>query len=408
MVSGHKNEPFEEIVHMDVTNMFARRITALPPYLFARIDEKKREALKKGVDLINLGIGDPDSPTFEPIVAAGQKALTKPEHHQYPSYEGMLSFRKAIADWYSRRFSVSLDPATEVVGLIGSKEGIGHLPLAFIESGDVVLIPEPGYPVYHAGTLFAGGESYFMPILESNGFMPDLDRIPESVLKRAKILFINYPNNPTGATATDEFFRKVIDIATRHNIIVAHDAAYSEIYYDGKPPKSFLSYPGAKEVGIEFHSLSKTYNMTGWRVGFAVGNAQVLSGLLKVKSNMDSGIFQALQEASITALSLPESTLDTLRNFYQKRRDTLVSGLNSAGLRVFSPGASFYLWAGLPKGISSEEATLALLDRAGIVATPGNGFGPSGEGYVRFALTVGVDRLNEATARIREHRLFGV
>jgi LL-diaminopimelate aminotransferase len=393
---------------MDARTKFARRITELPPYLFARIDEKKREALKKGVDLINLGIGDPDSPTFDPIVQAGQKALAKPEHHQYPSYEGMLSFRKSISDWYSRRFSVNLDPATEVLGLIGSKEGIGHLPLAFVEPGDAVLIPEPGYPVYHAGTLFAGGESYFMPILESNGFMPDLDRVPESVLKRAKILFINYPNNPTGATATDDFFRRVIEIAVRYHIIVAHDAAYSEIYYDGRPPKSFLSYPGAKEIGIEFHSLSKTYNMTGWRVGFAVGNASVLAGLLKVKSNMDSGIFQALQEASITALSLPETTLDNLRSLYQKRRDALVSGLNSAGLRVFSPGASFYLWAGLPKGISSEEATLGLLDRAGIVATPGNGFGPSGEGYVRFALTVGVDRLNEAVGRIREHRLFGV
>jgi len=393
---------------MDARNKFAKRIITLPPYLFARIDEKKREALTRGVDLINLGIGDPDSPTLEPIVRAGQAALAKPEHHQYPSYEGMLSFRKSIADWYARRFSVTLDPATEVLGLIGSKEGIGHLPLAFVEPGDAVLIPEPGYPVYHAGTLFAGGESYFMPILESNGFMPDLDRIPEPVLKRTKILFINYPNNPTGATATDEFFERVIDLATRYGIIVAHDAAYSEIYYDGKPPKSFLSYPGAKEIGIEFHSLSKTYNMTGWRVGFAVGNASVLAGLLKVKSNMDSGIFQALQEASIAALELPEPMLDTLRSLYQKRRDTLVSGLNGAGLRVFSPGASFYLWAALPKGITSEEATLALLDRAGIVATPGNGFGPSGEGYVRFALTVGVERLNEAVDRIRKHRLFGV
>ncbi len=393
---------------MDFRTRLAKRITSLPPYLFARIDEKKREALARGVDLINLGIGDPDTPTLEPIVSAGQKALAKPEHHQYPSYEGMLSFRTAVADWYRRRFSVILDPATEVVGLIGSKEGIGHLPLAFVEPGDAVLIPEPGYPVYHAGTLFAGGESYFMPILESNGFMPDLDRIPESVLKRAKILFVNYPNNPTGATATDAFFKKVIDIATRYGIIVAHDAAYSEIYYDGKPPKSFLSYPGAKEIGIEFHSLSKTYNMTGWRVGFAVGNPQVLSGLLKVKSNMDSGIFQALQEASITALSLPEPMLDSLRSFYQKRRDVLVPGLNSVGLRAFSPGASFYLWAALPKGFTSEQATLALLDKAGIVATPGNGFGPSGEGYVRFALTVGTDRLTEAVERIRTHRLFDV
>lgn len=392
---------------MDARTKFAKRITQLPPYLFARIDEKKREALKRGVDLINLGIGDPDSPTLEPVVRAGQSALAKPEHHQYPSYEGMISFRRAIADWYATRFSVTLDPATEVLGLIGSKEGIGHLPLAFVETGDAVLIPEPGYPVYHAGTLFAGGESYFMPILESNGFMPDLDAIPEPVLRRAKILFLNYPNNPTGATATDAFFQKAIELASRYGIIIAHDAAYSEIYYDGKPPRSFLSYPGAKDVGIEFHSFSKTYNMTGWRSGFAVGNASVLSGLLKVKSNMDSGIFQAIQEASIAALGVPDAMLSELRALYQARRDTLVSGLNSVGLRVFPPGASFYLWAALPQGITSEEATLGLLDRAGIVATPGNGFGPSGEGYVRFALTVGTSRLKEAVERIRTNRLFG-
>ncbi len=392
---------------MDAKTRFAKRITSLPPYLFARIDEKKREALSRGVDLINLGIGDPDTPTLAPIVERARIAVTRPEHHQYPSYEGMLSFRKSIADWYRRRFGVSLDPATEVVGLIGSKEGIGHLPLAFVDPGDVVLIPEPGYPVYHAGTLFAGGESYFMPILEQNGFMPDLDRIPESVYRRTKIMFLNYPNNPTGALATDAFFAKAIDLAARCGFILAHDAAYSEIYYDGKPPKSFLSYPGAKEVGIEFHSLSKTYNMTGWRVGFAVGNPSVLSGLLKVKSNLDSGIFQALQEASITALEMPDSELTTLRSLYQLRRDVLVPGLNSVGLRAFSPGASFYLWAALPKGITSEQASLALLEKTGIVATPGNGFGPSGEGYVRFALTVGPDRLKEAVERIRTQRLFG-
>ncbi|MHB8369149.1 MAG: LL-diaminopimelate aminotransferase [Leptospirales bacterium] len=393
---------------MDAKTRFAKRITSLPPYLFARIDEKKREALARGVDLINLGIGDPDTPTLPPVVASAQVAVTRPEHHQYPSYEGMLSFRTAVADWYNRRFGVSLDPGTEVVGLIGSKEGIGHLPLAFVDPGDVVLIPEPGYPVYHAGTLFAGGESYFMPILEKNGFMPDFDRIPEAVFKRTKIMFLNYPNNPTGALATDAFFEKAIALASRYGFILAHDAAYSEIYYDGRPPKSFLSYPGAKEVGIEFHSLSKTYNMTGWRVGFAVGNASVLSGLLKVKSNMDSGIFQALQEASITAFSLADSVLDPLRALYQTRRDVLVPGLNSVGLRAFSPGASFYLWAALPTGITSEAAALSLLDRAGIVATPGNGFGPSGEGYVRFALTVGPDRLKEAVERIRTYRLFGV
>ena len=391
---------------MDFRNRWSSRIQSLPPYLFARIDEKKREAIARGMDIINLGIGDPDLPTLEPVVEAARKAVGKPEHHQYPSYEGMLSFREAIAGWYQRRFGVRLDPGKEVLGLIGSKEGIGHLPLAFVDPGDVVLVPEPGYPVYHAGTLFAGGTTHYMPILESNGYLPDLEAIPESVYRKTKIMFLNYPNNPTGASAPDDFFPRAIEKATRFGFILAHDAAYSEIYYDNRPPKSFLSYPGAKEVGIEFHSLSKTYNMTGWRVGFAVGNPSVLAGLGMIKSNMDSGIFQALQEASITALSLPDAALSELRGLYQKRRDSFVPGLVRAGLRVTPPGASFYIWAGLPKGMSSEEATLRLLDKAGIVSTPGTGFGKSGEGYVRFALTVGESRLMEAVSRMEKMALF--
>ncbi|BAM06025.1 LL-diaminopimelate aminotransferase [Leptospirillum ferrooxidans] len=391
---------------MDFRAKWSQRIKSLPPYLFARIDEKKREAMAKGMDIINLGIGDPDTPTLPPIVEAARIALGRPEHHQYPSYEGMLSFRESIAHWYKKRFLVDLDPHTEVLGLIGSKEGIGHMPLAFIDPGDTVLVPEPGYPVYHAGTLFAGGETYYMPILESNGFLPDLSAIPDSVYRRTKIMFINYPNNPTGAVAPDSFFAEVIEKATKYGFIVAHDAAYSEIYFDGNAPKSFLSFPGAKEVGIEFHSLSKTFNMTGWRVGFAVGNASVLAGLGKIKSNMDSGIFQALQEASIAAMALPDFWMENLRSMYQERRDVLVSGLRTAGLRVIPPGASFYLWAGIPAGMKSEEASLALLSRTGIVATPGNGFGISGEGYVRFALTVDTPRLKEAIDRIVNEGLF--
>lgn len=392
---------------MDFRNRWSQRIQSLPPYLFARIDEKKREAQSRGMDIINVGIGDPDTPTLAPIVEAAREAVGRTEHHQYPSYEGMLSFRTAVARWYDRRFGVRVDPANEVLGLIGSKEGIGHLPLAFVDPGDVVLVPEPGYPVYHAGTLFAGGTTHYMPILESNGYLPDLDRVPESVYRKTKIMFINYPNNPTGATAPDGFFRAVIDKAEKYGFIVAHDAAYSEVYFDGQPPKSFLAFPGAKDVGIEFHSLSKTYNMTGWRVGFAVGNASVLAGLGKIKSNLDSGIFQALQEASIRALDLPDSALSGLRQLYQKRRDIFVPGLVRAGLRVTPPKASFYIWAGLPKGVTSEDAALSLLDKAGIVATPGTGFGTSGEGYIRFALTVGEDRLAEATARIEKLGLFG-
>ncbi|MHB1605351.1 MAG: LL-diaminopimelate aminotransferase [Leptospirales bacterium] len=391
---------------MDFRKKWSRRIQSLPPYLFARIDEKKREAISRGMDIINLGIGDPDTPTLAPIVDSAKVAVGKPEHHQYPSYDGMLSFRTEVARWYERRFGVKLKAENEVLGLIGSKEGIGHLPLAFVDEGDVVLAPEPGYPVYHAGTLFAGGTTHYMPILESNGYLPDLDLVPESIYRKTKILFLNYPNNPTGATAPDDFFPKVIEKAMKYGFIVAHDAAYSEVYFDDQAPRSFLSYPGAMEIGVEFHSLSKTYNMTGWRVGFAVGNATVLAGLGKIKSNLDSGIFQALQEASITALALPDSALAALRNLYQKRRDLFVPGLVRAGLRVSMPKASFYIWAGLPKGMSSEVATLALLEKAGIVSTPGTGFGTSGEGYVRFALTVGEDRLSEAVSRMEKLGLF--
>ncbi len=331
-----------------------------------------------------------------------KKAVDKPERHRYPSSEGMLSFREAVSVWYSRRFNVKLNPKDEVVTLIGSKEGIGHLPLAFVDPGDVVLVPSPGYPVYSISTLFAGGESVEMPLLEKNGYLPDLDTIDGAALKRAKLMFLNYPNNPTAASAGKEFFEKAVNFAKQHNIIVCHDAAYSEIFYDGVRPPSFLEVDGAKEVGIEIHSLSKTYNMTGWRLGFAVGNADVVGGLAKIKSNLDSGAFDAVQEAGITALETGDEVLAPLRDMYQERRDALYEGLRAAGIEAAKPEATFYLWAKVPKGFDSSGFSAHLLERAGVLATPGNGFGASGEGYIRFALTVPVERTREAAERIKK------
>lgn len=380
----------------------ATRIKTLPPYLFAAIDEMKQKAIARGVDIINLGIGDPDLPTPTAIVESLGKAAKNPKHHQYPSYEGMLSFRKAVADWYKRRFNVTLDPASEVLTLIGSKEGIGHIPLAFVDPGDIVLVPSPGYPVYPVGTSFAGGVSHFMPLTKQNGFLPDLKAIPKDVAKKAKLMFLNSPNNPTSVIMNKDYFKRVVAFAQENQVIVCHDAAYSEIFYDGKPPASFMEVDGAKDVGIEFHSLSKTYNMTGWRIGFAVGHKQVLAGLGKVKSNLDSGCFQAIQEAGITALSLDDSVTDDLRKIYQERRDTLVPGLKQLGLEVDPPPAAFYIWVTVPKGYTSTSFTAHLLEKAGIVTTPGNGFGAPGEGYIRMTVCTTKERLAEAVGRIRK------
>lgn len=384
----------------NISVKLADRVKSLPPYLFAAIDRMKKEALSRGIDVIDLSIGDPDLPTPEHIVKAMILAVKKSVNHRYPSYEGMLSYREAVSDWYKRRFKVSLDPRTEVLSLIGSKEGIGHIPLAFVNPGDIVLVPSPGYPVYPVGTLFAGGESYIMPLLEKNKFFPDFSVIPGSVLKRAKLLFINYPNNPTSAVARKKFYATVVDIAKKYTIIVCHDAAYSEIYYDGKKPVSFLQIRGAREVGIEFHSLSKTYNMTGWRIGFAVGNRDVLAGLGKIKTNLDSGVFQAIQEAAIAALRTDERALSRIRNVYQERRDALYSGLKKLGLHPIKPEATFYLWTRVPSRFDSSGFVAHILEKAGVLATPGNGFGNPGEGYVRFALTVPVERIIEAVERM--------
>ena len=378
----------------------ASRIKHLPPYLFASVDRMKRNAVAKGTDLIDLSIGDPDIATPSVIVDAMKKAVENPLNHRYPSYEGMPAFREAVAKWYKKRFRVKLDPHAEVLSLIGSKEGIGHIPLAFVNPDDIVLVPSPGYPVYSVGTLFAGGHSHFMPLIAENNFLPDLDRIPEKTLKKAKIIFINYPNNPTSALAPQDFYEEVVGIALRYNIIVCHDASYTEIYYD-KRPLSFMQIPGAKEVGIEFHSLSKTYNMTGWRIGFAVGNMRILAGLGKVKTNLDSGVFQAIQEAAVTALEMDQDDLSIIRKTYRERRDILYAGLKELGVDLLKPKATFYIWAKTPPPFDSMGFVTHMLEKEGVLATPGNGFGEAGEGYVRFALTASAERIKEAVYRIQ-------
>ncbi len=380
----------------------ASRVKDLPPYLFSTIDRMKKKALDRGIDLIDVSIGDPDMLTPGHIVRKMKKAVEKPEHHCYPSYEGMASFRQTASDWYKKRFRVSLNPETEIVSLIGSKEGIGHIPLAFINPGDIVLVPSPGYPVYPVAALFAGGKAYEMPLVKENNFLPDLKAIPAGIRRKSKIMFLNYPNNPTSAVANREFYKEIIKFALRNNIIICHDAAYSEIYYDNRRPLSFLQLPGAREVGIEFHSLSKTYNMTGWRIGFAVGNTKIIAGLGKIKSNLDSGIFQAVQEAGIAALKSKDSILEKIRNTYQERRDVLYSGLKDLGLEVEKPKATFYVWTKVPAGFDSTGFVSHMLNKAGVLATPGNGFGAPGEGYVRFALTVSIKRIKEAVDRIRK------
>ena len=379
---------------------FSNRLKRLPPYLFAKLDETKRKVAGRGVDIIDLGVGDPDIPTAERIVRSLQEAAAHAENHRYPSYAGLSELRKAIADWYKRRFNVILDPESEVLPLIGSKEGIGHVPLAFIDKGDVVLVPDPGYPVYRAGVTFAGGEIHFMPLRPEKSFLPDLNQIPESVAKKAKMMFINYPNNPTSAVAAEAFFSDVVGFVSEFGIIVCHDAAYTEVCYDGYTAPSFLQLDGAKEVGVEFHSLSKTYNMTGWRIGFAVGNSKILSGLGKVKTNLDSGIFQAVQQAGIEALKNSQEEHRRIIKIYQERRDVLVDGLNRIGWTVQKPKATFYVWAPVLPGYDSSSLTSVLLEKEGVVCTPGPGFGAFGEGFIRMSLTIGKEKLQEAVERI--------
>jgi LL-diaminopimelate aminotransferase len=378
----------------------AARLGLIPPYLFKEIDEKKVEIKARGVDIIDLGVGDPDLPTPQFIVKKMEEAIHDKDTHRYPAYSGMNFFREAVARWYQGRFGVELDPECEVLTLIGSKEGIAHLPLGINNPEDINLMTSPGYPVYQMGTLFAGAYSHFLPLTRENRFLPDLHDISPLVARDAKAFFFNYPNNPTAAVADKEFFARVVDYCKEYQIVAVHDAAYTELAYDGLKPPSFLEIPGAKEVGIEFHSLSKTYNMTGWRLGMAVGNREVLSALGKIKSNIDSGVFNAIQIAGIAALDSDQSCVRENCAVLQERRDLLVGGLQKLGYDVELPQATFYVWLATPPGLTSMAFTAHLLEKAGIVTVPGNGLGQPGEGYVRLALTVPQERLEEALARL--------
>jgi LL-diaminopimelate aminotransferase len=386
----------------------ARRIEKLPPYLFVEISRKIAEKRAQGVDVVSFGVGDPDMPPPPHVIDALVEAARDPANHRYPETEGLPHFRRAVANWYERRFGLSLDPEREVLSLIGSKDGIGHVALCFIDPGDLALVPDPAYPVYAVGTLFAGGEPYHLPLREEDGFLPDLEAVPADVARRAKLLWLNYPNNPTGAVAGLDFFERAVAFARRHDLAVCHDGPYSEVAFDGYRPVSFLQAPGAREVGVEFHSLSKTYNMTGWRIGMAVGNAAMIDALMRVKSNLDSGVPQAIQRMAIAALEGPQDCIDAHNAVYQRRRDRLVEALRALGLSVQPPKASLYVWARVPRGYTSMGFAGRLLDEVGVVVTPGVGYGAAGEGYVRLSLTIPDDRLEEGLRRLAGWRARGV
>src|SRR3989338_730265 len=381
---------------------YSKRLENLPPYLFSEIDKAKRDARREGRDLIDFGVGDPDLPTPKHIIEKLSEAAKDPRNHRYALDQGIGKLRRAIAGWYKRRFNVTLNPENEILPLIGSKEGIAHMPLAFLNPGDYVLAPDPCYPPYRGSSILSDGQVFSMPLLVENNFLPDFKEIPLKIRKRAKLMFLNYPNNPTAAVANKEFYLKVIDFAFKYNTIIAHDAAYSELSYDGYRPMSFLEFKGAKDSGVEFHSLSKTYNMTGWRIGWVCGNADILSGIARVKSNIDSGIFSAIQIAGIEALNGPQEHIQKMRALYQERRDVLCAGLESIGWKASIPQATFYVWVPAPGGSDSRSFAKLLLKRCDIVATPGIGFGRYGEGYIRFALTVSKERIQDAIERIKK------
>lgn len=366
----------------------ARRIENLPPYLFVEVVKKINAKKARGEEVISFAIGDPDIPTPPHIIERLCQAAQDPANHRYPESDSLPELRQAVAEWYQKRFGVSLDPDKEVLPLIGAKEGIAHIALCFIDPGDIALVPDPGYPVYSIGTMLAGGTPYYLPLTKENNFLPDLDIIPEDIVEKTKLLWINYPNNPTGAVADLDFFNKVVKFAQQHNLAVCHDAPYTEVAFDDYRPVSFLQADGAKEVGIEFHSLSKSYNMTGWRIGMTVGNATMINALKTVKSNMDSGIPQAIQYAAIEALTGPQDCIQQHNAIYQRRRDLVVDMLNHIGLEAESPRASLYVWAKVPEGYTSVDLANDLLEQVGVVVTPGIGYGKNGEGYVRLSLTI--------------------
>jgi len=378
----------------------AKRLDRLPRYLFVEINRRIAKKKAEGVDVINFAVGDPDLPTPSHIIEYMCDAARDPVNHRYPETAGLTQLREAIAGWYRRRFEVALDPSGEVLPLIGSKEGIGHIALVFIEPGGIALVPDPGYPVYSMGTLLAGGEPYFMPLKEENNFLPDFETIPDNIARRAKLMWLNYPNNPTGATAGLEFFEKAVCFAEEHSLAICHDAAYTEVAFDGYKPSSFMQASGAKEVGVEFHSLSKTYHMTGWRTGMVVGNAEMISALFRVKSNLDSGIPQAIQHAAIKALNSSQEHISEHNAILQRRRDKIIQVINEIGLRARVPKATFYIWANVPQGYTSIAFADKLLNEAGVAVTPGIGYGKEGEGYVRFSLTLPDDKLEQGMERL--------
>jgi LL-diaminopimelate aminotransferase len=379
----------------------AKRIEKLPPYLFAEIDRKVSEARARGADIISFGVGDPDLPTPPHIVDALVAAARDPATHRYPAYTGMPAFRESIATWYERRFGVKLDPLEEVQPLVGSKEGIFHLPVAFVDPGDVALVPDPGYPVYETGTILAHGEPVLLPLLEANEFKPDFTSIPPDVLDKARVLWLNYPSNPTAACVDVDLFAEAVELCRANDILLAHDAAYTEITFDGYVAPSVLQAPGAMECAVEFHSLSKTFNMTGWRIGWVAGAPEAIEAVKRLKTNIDSGIFDAVQRAGIAALEGPVDFLERTVDTYRRRRDLLCDGLKSMGIVVEPPRGSIYVWVPVPEGHTSESFTTYLLDEADLVVAPGNGYGPTGEGFVRFSLTLPDDRLEEGVERLR-------
>jgi len=378
----------------------AKRIENLPPYLFVGISRRIAEKRARGEDVISFAIGDPDIPTPQNVIERLCQAAQDPANHRYPESDGLPQLRQAISSWYQRRFGLSFDPDKEVLPLIGAKEGIGHIALCFIDPGDLALVTDPGYPVYSIGTMFAGGECHFLPLTEDNDFLPDLDQVPAEVAQRAKLLWINYPNNPTAAVADLDFFERVVAFAKRHDLVVCHDAPYTEVAFDGYRPPSFLQAPGARDVGVEFHSLSKSYNMTGWRIGMVVGNEEIVGALTRVKSNLDSGIPQAIQYAAIEALLGDQDCIAEHNAIYQRRRDLVVKTLAKIGLRTKPPRASLYVWARIPEGYTSLDFCTKLLDETSVVVTPGSGYGKNGEGYVRLSLTTPDDRLEEGLSRM--------
>jgi LL-diaminopimelate aminotransferase len=379
---------------------FSQRVENLPPYLFVQISKKVAARKARGEEVISFGIGDPDIPTPNHIIDELCRAARDPANHRYPESEGLPELRKAIAGWYQKRFGVTLDPDKEVLPLIGSKEGIAHIALCLVDKGDVVLVPDPSYPVYTIGTLLCGGTPYYLPITEENQFLPDLESVPAEILNKATLLWLNYPNNPTSATAEIEYFNKAAAFAKRHNIAICHDGPYSEVAYDGYQPVSFMQARGAKDVGIEFHSLSKSYNMTGWRIGMAVGNAQLIDALKRMKSNLDSGIPQAIQYMAIKALNDSQDCIDEHNQIYQRRRGKIMHTLKILGIKAFNPKASLYIWAKCPQGYTSAGFAEDLLEQVGVVVTPGNGYGPSGEGYFRISITIPDAALDKGLARL--------